>query len=184
MLSGHFAGRQDRGYNNYPTSSSLHLQIINMDEMDDESSDNGTQLQKTETVGSISKASSSWKTHPVRNAITAPWDLAVSATDAKIIIEGIVPRTMEGKWLCYSDDAKDAQGNISVHFCRSWTGDETITLKMLAGDDDVQDKGGGWKVVEITWEAQDDEADRGEEHAKEDAVAVCVYVLGCKMLSG
>ncbi|KAJ3481027.1 hypothetical protein NLG97_g7923 [Lecanicillium saksenae] len=118
-----------------------------------------------------------WDVKPIRKPATANWDLKVSEDNVQKLQKGFVPEMMEDKWLCYAD-ARDAQGAILVHFCRSWTGMEQIVLKLQLREDGKEDSA---VITEITWEAQDGEEDLGEEEAKEDAVMLCAAILGCSL---
>lgn len=135
------------------------------------------QYQPPETRGN----SFGWATEPIRNPVSASWDLAISHTDAKKLVDGFVPKAMEDKWLCYSD-TPDAQGNTIVHMCRSWSKMEQMALKLRSAIDvPGAGQGAAAKITEITWEAQDGASDLGREEAKEDAIEICNAILGCEL---
>lgn len=124
-----------------------------------------------------------WDTIPIPKPVTAPWNLCISQTDSKKMIDGFIPETMEDRWLFYSD-APDPQGLILIHLCRSWSMTEQMVLKLrLAADatGGLEYKDTGSMITEITWAGQQGEGGLGEEEAKDEAMELCNAILGCEL---
>lgn len=110
-----------------------------------------------------------WKRTPMQKPVGAPWHVALSPSDLAKLMHGFIPREMEDKWFCYAGDP-DAEGNLFVRLCRSWTGAEMYTLRLRAPSE-----ADGAEVTQITWEDSGD----GEAGAKKMAAQLCRALLGC-----
>lgn len=122
--------------------------------------------------------------HPMENRAKAGWGLQISDADLKRLVNGYLPEDMDEKWMCSADEL-DQQGNIVVHFCRSWTGREQVALKVSITQDDKRDEmncdssaTSGAEITEISWKACQGVT---EMEAKKLAVDVCRGILGCEL---
>ncbi|KAI1339134.1 hypothetical protein F5Y15DRAFT_94985 [Xylariaceae sp. FL0016] len=109
---------------------------------------------------------------PIARPATASWGQPITRADFKRLQEGFQPRDMDDKWVC-SVDGPTREGKLVVHFCRSWTGIEHITLK-VKGDKKASE------IVEITWEKGTGELKRSEEEAKDLATILSKNLMGCE----
>jgi len=118
--------------------------------------------------------------HPLENPATAQWDLPINHTDYTKLLKGFQPQDMDDKWLCLTDEP-DAQGNTTVHAYRSWTGQEMISLAVVAGKpNEIEAKSNEWgKITTISWRERPGEIT--EEEAKGWAVGICRRGLGCDL---
>ncbi|PHH66139.1 hypothetical protein CDD81_202 [Ophiocordyceps australis] len=130
----------------------------------------------------IRAQASHWEHTPIQQPAKASWDADIAPSSVPSLLGGFIPEQMEDKWFIYAQDV-DAQGNVLVHFCRSWTGAEVLVLGVRVGLDDEGgvDQGAAAKVVEITWE-DGGSADGGEEAAKNMAVRLCKGILECDIV--
>jgi hypothetical protein len=91
-----------------------------------------------------------------------------------------MPKEMEQKWEIISD-TPDTQGNTVVHFYRSWTMREIISITIKAGEPcqtEIED----WAtIVKISRHKQPGHLPIKEESAKRDARALCNRYLLCKL---
>ncbi|KAM4055919.1 hypothetical protein HRG_002845 [Hirsutella rhossiliensis] len=101
---------------------------------------------------------------------SAPWHVALPASDLAKLMRGLIPREMEDKWFCYAD-GPDADGNLLFRLCRSWTGAEIYVLHLRAPSE-----AGDAEVTQITWEDRGD----GEAAAKQMAAELCRALMDCK----
>jgi len=107
--------------------------------------------------------------HPV----TAAWGVRMTRADLEKLKVGFQPMDMEDRWMCSADEP-DQQGNIVVHWCRSWTGSKEIDLHVNRLED------GGAEIVEITWDKKSGGIQVSEAQAKELATQLSRGLLGCE----
>ena len=87
---------------------------------------------------------------------------------------------MDDKWLCITD-APDAQGNMTIHWYRSWGHVEYYKV-FVEVQDLGQAKGNDWaKLSNITWEKIAGGLEVVEEEAKGDVVDLCRGFVGCEL---
>ena len=112
-----------------------------------------------------------WDTQPIPAPVSGPWGLYITRSDLAKLIAGFRPDSMDDKWVVESD-VPDRNGNIAVHFYRSWTGNEQFWIEVApeghSGD-------GVAEVTEITWDRR-----FGQESAINLVTSVCIHVLGCE----
>ncbi|KAI1191495.1 hypothetical protein F5B17DRAFT_382132 [Nemania serpens] len=60
---------------------------------------------------------------------SARWQGDISSSDLAKLMHGLIPETLENRWLIHAD-AADAQGKVAIHFCHSWTGAEIVHLSI------------------------------------------------------
>ena len=99
------------------------------------------------------------------------WPYAFGDAQTGALLDGFEPEAMEDKWLIYSDDISDA-ATTSIHFHRSWTGQEIIRV-------DLALTATGSTLTSAMWEL--DAAvlkNPGEEFARSTFVECCRWVLG------
>ncbi|KAF5680042.1 atp-dependent dna helicase [Fusarium heterosporum] len=124
----------------------------------------------------------SWNINKIKNPKSAKWQFRVPGTDMVNLINGFAPQQMEDRWMSCTK-GPDSQGNIVVHFCRSWTSNEIIVLKGRVSPDAsrnpraIEQKGG--EILEIVWEPgkKDEYEPMNEERAKELAIGLCKGLL-------
>lgn len=94
------------------------------------------------------------------------------------MLQGYAPQDMDDRWMC-NTDGPDSQGDVVVHFYRSWTGHEQFQIKAKseAGDDK------GAKVFEIKWAKGNEHNEMDEDEAKRTVVMLCRNLLGCHLES-
>ncbi|PHH83231.1 hypothetical protein CDD82_2842 [Ophiocordyceps australis] len=129
----------------------------------------------------IRAQASHWEHTHIQLPLTAPWDAEIPPSNVPRLLNGFIPRDMDDKWFIYAEDV-DAQGDVLVRFCRSWTGIERLVLKVRV---ELDDKGGvnedaGAKVTQMTWDGG--EWNPGEDAVKEMAIQACEYILECELI--
>ena len=102
---------------------------------------------------------------------TAHWGLRISNTDLRKLQRGFQPQDMEDRWEC-SADTPDKQGNIVVHWKRSWTGSKEIELQVKRLGD-----GDGAEIAEITWNKGTGATELDEAAGKKLATQLCLGFL-------
>lgn len=108
----------------------------------------------------------------MEHPLTAPWGVRITTADFDKLKGGFEPKQMEDKWAC-SADQPDPQGYTAVRWTQSWTGSETIVLR-------VNRLGDGAEVVDITWERGTGATQVDEDEGKALAAMLCKNVLGCE----
>ncbi|CAN5260991.1 hypothetical protein BH11ACT4_BH11ACT4_13750 [soil metagenome] len=100
------------------------------------------------------------------------WPDVFDEAQTGALLNGFPCGEMEDKWIIYSDDISDA-ATTSVHFHRSWTGQEIIRV-------DLHLSATGSTLTRATWEK--DAAtlkNRGETFARDTFVKCCGGFWGC-----
>lgn len=99
------------------------------------------------------------------------WPDVFDKAQTRALLNGFPRGEMEDKWIIYSDDVSDA-ATTSVHFHRSWTGQEIIRV-------DLHLTATGSTLTRATWE-MDAAAlkNPGEAFARDTFVECCRWVLG------
>lgn len=99
------------------------------------------------------------------------WPDVFNDEQTQALLRGFPRGEMEDKWIVYSDDLSDA-GATSVHFHRSWTGQEIICV-------DLQLTATGSRLTRATWETDAAALKTPTEaFARESFVECCRWVLG------
>lgn len=98
------------------------------------------------------------------------WPDRFNPTQTLLLLNGFPRGEMEDKWIIYSEDVRP-DGTTSVHFHRSWTGQQVVRVDLALDAD-------GSRCVGATWES-DTDAIRGasEEFARSTFLEVCRWVL-------
>lgn len=110
---------------------------------------------------------------PIERTASAPWNLHLSSHDVSQMLKGFMPQEMEQRWAC-NTDGPDSQGDIVVHFCRSWTGDEHFRIRAKRDEN-------GAKVIEIKWQKGNEHNPIDEDEAKRTIVRFSRGLLGCQL---
>ena len=109
---------------------------------------------------------------------TAPWGLSISETDLDKLKAGLEPEFMEDRWhITFSDQGQ--KGTSSIHFTRSWTGNEIYVLFVKSNEGGSTSSRGG-KVEAITWEQDTGSVRTSEEQAKKEVVFYSRVLLKCE----
>ncbi|USP75000.1 atp-dependent dna helicase [Curvularia clavata] len=112
---------------------------------------------------------------PIERIGSAPWSFHLSSHDVSKMLKGFTPGEMEQRWMCKTDaDGPGSQGDIVVHFCRSWTGDEYYRIRAKREDNGAQ-------VIEIKWNKGNKDYPTDEEEAKRTVVNFSRGLLGCQL---
>jgi hypothetical protein len=103
---------------------------------------------------------------PIAQRATAPWDVPLDYTDYNKLMKGFRPESMDDKWVCYTDKP-NTERNAVIHMCRSWTGQEQVSLTIAVGNFN-ETKADDWaKITEISWDKGAQKQLVTEEAAKE-----------------
>ncbi|KAH8657171.1 hypothetical protein BGZ60DRAFT_416981 [Tricladium varicosporioides] len=107
------------------------------------------------------------------------WDIPIPFGTLGKLLNGFLPQEMEDKLFIYAD-GPDTEGNIKLHFHRSWTGKKEVECEIKTTGDQ-KDEAEAWKseFKSIAWVA-DDEID--EEMAKYIVLEACHWLLGVKLV--
>lgn len=119
----------------------------------------------------------------MKKAVVATWDVNVSPTGLRKLINGHYPRDMEDRWFCYSEIA-DPGGRMLVHLGLSWTGCEQaiLTASVARNSKGEIQIDAGAKIISITWETEGRPRWQvTEAEAKREAWFVCEEILGCDL---
>jgi hypothetical protein len=112
---------------------------------------------------------SDWQNKPFEGSTdTASWDQIVSAADVPKLINGFRPGSMDDHWFLYAD-GPDANGKVTLHMHRSWTGKKVYEVEMEVQMDGEEVANGDARFTRITWGS----AFGPEEQSKEMVKAVC-----------
>lgn len=108
---------------------------------------------------------------PFSEPASGTWSDTFDDAQTRALLNGFEPEVMEDKWLIYSDDISDA-ATTSVHFHRSWTGQQIVRV-------DLQLTATGSMLTQATWEMDDAGLKNpGEAFAREMFLECCRWVLG------
>ena len=100
-----------------------------------------------------------------------PWLDVFDDAQTRSLLNGFPRGEMEDKWIVYSDPISES-GTTSIHFLRSWTGNETIRV-------DLQLTETGSRVTRGLWETDPERIKNpSEEFARQTFVEICRWVLG------
>jgi hypothetical protein len=111
----------------------------------------------------------------MQSPATASWGLSISDADFKKLETGFKPQMMEDKWHVFKTD--ESQGsNISIHFARSWTGDDIYVLDLKPSD---HGSSNGAKIQAITWAQNKGEMRISEEQSKKEVTFMARGLLKC-----
>lgn len=128
-----------------------------------------------------------YRMHPMKEALTAPWDVPVSAADVERLKAGFRSRSMDDKWDLLVEDPDD-KGGWSLHIIRNGMYDTCFVLHLVPsqqptggdGDGEGATGGGGAKIMGFTWDGKYSNLQVPEEQAKKDAIMLCRGNLGCE----
>lgn len=120
---------------------------------------------------------------PMKEPLTAPWDLSISDADVEKLKVGFKPHSMDDKWDILVENP-DKDGNLSIHIIRSWLQEECYILhiapKQSSDDGGGEGGGGGAKVQGITWEGNKAGLQCDAQQAKKEAVMLARSLLQCE----
>ena len=112
---------------------------------------------------------------PIERIGSAPWSFHLSSHDVSKMLKGFTPGEMEQRWMCKTDaDGPSSQGDIVVHFCRSWTGDEYFRIRAKCDEN-------GADVIDIKWHKGNEHYPTDEDEAKRTVVRFSRVLLGCQL---
>jgi hypothetical protein len=117
-----------------------------------------------------------WSKHPMKEALTAPWDLPISDADVEKLKTGFKSKNMDDKWDFLVEDP-DKNGNISLHIIRTWCREPCWILHIMPKPSSTD--GGGAKIHGITWEGKRVMGRSAAEQAQKEAVILCRGHLRC-----
>ncbi|RMZ73588.1 atp-dependent dna helicase [Pyrenophora seminiperda CCB06] len=124
-------------------------------------------------MSSEDRKAMSLEDQPIEHIGSAPWSFHISSHDVSKMIQGFTPQEMGQRWMCKTD-GPNSHGDIEVHFCRSWTGDECFRMR-AKGDEN------GAEVIEIKWHKGNEDAPTDEDEAKRTVVNFTRGLLGCQL---
>lgn len=102
---------------------------------------------------------------------SGPWEHTLDRAQTLALLNGFPRGEMEDKWIVYSDEPT-AEGVASVHFHRSWTGQQVFSV-------DLQLTESGSRVSSATWEMDAGALHNPSEQFAHDSFReVCRWVLG------
>ncbi|TLD17798.1 uncharacterized protein PgNI_01261 [Pyricularia grisea] len=68
---------------------------------------------------------------PMRERLTAPWDMRVNEKDMEKLTTGLESVNMDQQWnVLVENPDKNDSSTISIHFIRSWTGNDIYILHL------------------------------------------------------
>ncbi len=114
---------------------------------------------------------------PMKEPLTAPWDLPISDADVEKLKVGFKSRSMDDKWDILIEDP-DENDNISIHIIRNWLQEECYILHIVPKPSN--DDGGSAKIQSITWEGNKAGLQCDAEQAKKEAVILSRGRLHCE----
>ncbi len=90
---------------------------------------------------------------------------------------------MDDKWFIYAD-GPDADGNAFLNMCYTSKWEEMIKLDIkTTGDREDETQAWNAEITAITWETAEDRVRRAsEDMAKYEALEVCNWILGVKLV--
>ncbi|TLS31179.1 hypothetical protein PpBr36_02410 [Pyricularia pennisetigena] len=117
---------------------------------------------------------------PMNERLTAPWGIRISKKDVEKLMAGLEAEDMDDKWDVVVEKHTDKDGSVSVHFVRSWTGDEIYILHLEGISDDLDRQDGGAKVGAITWDGDKNDVRIDAEQAQKEVVHLARVILSCE----
>lgn len=116
--------------------------------------------------------------NPMKEPLTAPWDVLISDADLEKLKVGFKSRNMDDKWDVLNEDP-DKDGNISIHILRNWLHEDCYILHIVPKPN--SDNGGGSaRIQSITWEGNKGGLQCDAEQAKKEAVIVSRMIVKCE----
>ncbi|KAI6497099.1 hypothetical protein MCOR14_008726 [Pyricularia oryzae] len=113
---------------------------------------------------------------PMRERLTAPWGIVVNEKDFEKLATGHESFDMDDQWDVLVEDPDENNNSvISVHFMRSWTGQDIYILHL-----NNSDAKSGIKVDSITWEGNKNGVRIDAEQAQKEVVLLARDVLKCE----
>ncbi|KAI6467253.1 hypothetical protein MCOR17_004537, partial [Pyricularia oryzae] len=119
---------------------------------------------------------------PMKEPLMAPWGIRISKKDVEKLMIGFESDDMDDEWdaLIENPDGNDNK-TISIHFLRSWTGDEIYILHLDNDKDQQQSlQEGRTRVHSITWEGDKNGVCIDAEQAKKEVVLLARNLLYCE----
>jgi hypothetical protein len=118
----------------------------------------------------------------LEDPLTADWRCTITYSDYNKMLKGWMGESMDDKWMVFTD-TPDNEGNTVVHVCRSWTGIENFSLKIVAGNPNETEAKEWGTTVQISWleyTRSIPETKVTEEDVKKRARGLCRRLLGCE----
>jgi hypothetical protein len=113
----------------------------------------------------------SWTTKPFKAPVSSSWDLPIPPADLSKLLYGSIPQEMENKWFVYAEGPNE-EGDVEVHFVRSWTGYRIATLE-------ANMKG---RVTGLVWETSEEAVNKPTlPGTKEIVREVCRHIMGVEL---
>lgn len=109
---------------------------------------------------------------PMKEPLTAAWDLPISDADVEKLKVGFKSQSMDDKYDLLIEDP-DEDGNMHLHIIRNWLREECYILHI------VPDRGSA-KIQSITWEGNKSGLQCDAEHAKKEAIILSRLWLHCE----
>ncbi|KAL1885398.1 hypothetical protein Plec18167_000891 [Paecilomyces lecythidis] len=141
-------------------------------EIEDWSSDVDEEMKKW-----LSTAYERGSRNPMKEPLTAPWDLPISDADVERLKVGFKSQSMDDKWDLLMEDP-DENGGISLHIIRNWLQEESYILHIVPKPS--KDDGGSARIQSITWEGNKSGLQCDAEQAKKEAVILSRGHLHCE----
>ncbi|TLD21055.1 hypothetical protein PspLS_08890 [Pyricularia sp. CBS 133598] len=118
---------------------------------------------------------------PMNEPLTAPWDIRISKKDVEKLMIGFESDDMDEQWdVLIENPDKNDNKTISIHFMRSWTGDEIYILHLDHDPDQQGSQEGRTRVHSITWEGNMNDVCIDAEQAQKEVVLLARNLLYCK----
>lgn len=113
---------------------------------------------------------------PMKEPLTASWDLPISDTDMKKIKVGFKSFSMEDEWDLLVEDP-DKNGNISLHIIQNWLQEDYYILYIILQSGN--DNNASARIQGITWEGNKAGLQCSKEQAKIKAMILSRGWLHC-----
>lgn len=114
--------------------------------------------------------------HPMKEPLTAPWDLPISDADMEKLKAGFRSFSMDDKYDFLVEDP-DQNGNLSVHIIRAMLHEECFIMHIIPKS---SNDNGSAKMHSITWEGNKAGFRCDAEQAKKEAVVMSRIILNCE----
>lgn len=115
---------------------------------------------------------------PMKEPLTASWDLPISDTDVGTIKVGFKSFSMDDKCDLLVEDP-DENGDISLHVIRNWLQEECYILHIISKPLASNDKNATAKIQGTTWKENKAGLQCSEEQAKIEAIMLSRGWLHC-----